>query len=191
MEDHLRSIHRHIRAPEHRTRTTVVDRRFRLLTPFVSAARLQTDVPEPRITGGVLLSPELQRALKRHTQWFGSYKASGELKKIQVWLVVNVGQIEFLTPGSSYKVKRVRRNPRVICYVGSEDGPTIPGTAQIIADRGEVARVYRAYWKVHPLPMAILIGLRVWIEMLLNKRVVVRVQPDEPNPLAGLTDPAI
>jgi hypothetical protein len=25
--------------------------------------------------------------------------------------------------------------------------------------------------------------------MLLNKRVVVRVQPDEPNPLAGLTDP--
>jgi hypothetical protein len=87
------------------------------------------------------LSPELQRALKRHTQWFGSYKASGELKKIQVWLVVNDGQIEFLTPGSSCKVKRVRRNPRVICYVGSEGGPTIPGTARIITDRGEVARL--------------------------------------------------
>jgi hypothetical protein len=137
------------------------------------------------------LRPELQRALKRHTQWFGSYKASGELKKIQVWLVLNGGQIEFLTPGSSYKVKRVRRNPRVICYVGSEGGPTILGTAQIITDRSEVARVYRAYWKVHPLRMAILIGLRVWIEMLMNKRVVVQVQPDEPNPLAGLTDPAI
>jgi hypothetical protein len=39
--------------------------------------------------------------------------------------------------------------------------------------------------------MAIVIGLQVWIEMLLNKRVVVRVQPDDPNPLAGLTDPAI
>jgi len=26
--------------------------------------------------------------------------------------------------------------------------------------------------------------------MLLKKRVVVRVQPDEPNPLEGLTDPA-
>jgi hypothetical protein len=25
---------------------------------------------------------------------------------------------------------------------------------------------------------------------MLNKRVVVRVQPDEPNPVAGLTDPA-
>lgn len=136
------------------------------------------------------MTPELQRALKSHTQWFGSYKASGELKKIQVWLVVNGGQIEFLTGGSSYKVKRVRKNPRVICYVGSQDGPAISGTAQVITDRSELARVYRSYWKVHPLRMAILIGLRVWIEMLLNQRVVVRVQPDEPNPLAGISDPA-
>jgi uncharacterized protein len=135
--------------------------------------------------------PELQRALKRHTQWFGSYKASGELKKIQVWLIVNGGQIEFLTAGNSYKVKRARKNPRVTCYVGSEDGPAISGTAQIITDRSEVARVYRGYWKSHPLRMAIVLGLLIWIQMLLNKRVVVRVQPDEPNPLAGLTDPAI
>jgi len=134
------------------------------------------------------MTPELQRALKKHTQWFGSYKASGELKKLQVWLVVTDGLIEFLTPGSSYKVKRVRRNPHVICYVGSKDGPTISGTAQIITDRSEVARVYRKYWKVHPLRMTIVIGLIIWIEMLLNKRVVVRVQPDDPNPLAGLTD---
>lgn len=48
-----------------------------------------------------------------------------------------------------------------------------------------------ATWKAHPVLMAMMIGLRVWIEMLLNKRVVVRVQPDEPNPLAGLTDPTI
>jgi len=88
-------------------------------------------------------------------------------------------------------VKRVRRDPRVICYVGSKDGPTISGTAQIITDRREVARVYRSYRKVHPLRMAIVIGLLVWIEMRLNKRVVVRVQPDEPNPLAGVSDPGI
>jgi hypothetical protein len=136
------------------------------------------------------MTPELERALKRHTQWFGSYKTSGELKKIQVWLTVNGGRIEFLTPGNSYKVKRARKNPRVQCYVGSKDGPAISGTAQIITDRSEVARVYRGYWKTHPLRMAMVIGLRLWIEMLLNKRVVVRVQPDEPNPLEGLSDPA-
>ena len=136
------------------------------------------------------MTPELERALKQHMQWFGSYKASGELKKIQVWLIVNEGQIEFLTPGDSYKVKRARKNPRVVCYVGSKDGPAIPGTARIITDRSEVARVYRSYWKTHPLRMALVIGLRVWIEMLMNKRVVVRVHPDEPNPLEGLSDPA-
>ena len=137
------------------------------------------------------MNPQLARALKRHTQWFGSYKASGELKKLEVWLVVNDGQMEFLTRGDSHKVKRIRRNPRVVCYVGSKDGPAISGTAQIITDRSEVARVYRKYWKAHPVRMVMVIGLVIWVEMLLNKRVVVRVQPDDPNPLAGLTDPAI
>jgi hypothetical protein len=136
------------------------------------------------------MTPELQHALTRHTQWFGSYKKSGELKKIHVWLSVHQGQIEFLTPGDSYKVKRVRRNPHVISYVGAKDGPAIPGSAQVIAARDELMRVYRAYWKIHPIRMAIIIGLRLWIEILLNKRVAVRIQPDDPNPLAGLTDPA-
>jgi len=137
------------------------------------------------------ITPELQRALGRHNQWFGSYKASGELKKIHVWLTVHQGCIEFLTPGDSHKVKRVRKNPRVVCYVGGKDGPAIEGTAQIISDRGELGRVYRSYWKTHPLRMALIIGLRLWIEMLMNTRVVVRVQPDEPNPLAGYNDPAV
>lgn len=136
------------------------------------------------------MTPELEHALQRHTQWFGSYKKSGELKKIHVWLSVHDGQIEFLTPEDSYKVKRVRRNPHVVCYVGGKNGPAIAGTAQIVTVRGELARVYRTYWRIHPLRMALMIGLRVWIEILLNKRVVVRVQPDAPNPLAGLTDPA-
>jgi hypothetical protein len=136
------------------------------------------------------MTPELQHALQRHTQWFGSYKKSGELKKIHVWLSVHQGQIEFLTPGDSYKVRRVRRNPHVVCYVGGKNGPAIAGTAQIITARDELARVYRTYWRIHPLRMALMIGFRVWIEILLNKRVVVRVQPDDPNPLGGLTDPA-
>ena len=137
------------------------------------------------------MTAELHNALSRHTLWFGSYKQSGELKKVQVWLTVNDGRIEFLTPDGSYKVKRVRRNPRVICYVGSKDGPAIAGTAHIITHRSEVSRVYWRYWKTHPWRMALLIGLRLRIEMLFGARVVIRVQPDEPNPLAGFSDPAI
>ena len=134
------------------------------------------------------MTPELQRALKSHIQWFGSYKKSGELVKVQVWLTVNQGQIEFLTGKNSFKVRRVRRNPRVICYVGDKNGPAIAGTAQIISDKAELARVYRAYWRVHPVFMLLSIGLRVWIEMLLGNRVVVRVDPDPPSPLAGVKE---
>lgn len=123
-------------------------------------------------------------------QWFGSYKKSGELKKIQVWLIVRNGRIEFLTPRNSYKVKRLRRNPKALCHVGRPDGPTIAGIAQIIDDKGEVARVYRAYWRTHPVFMTMGIGLRIWLGMLAGTRVVVRVQPDEPNPIAGVNDPA-
>lgn len=58
------------------------------------------------------MTPELQSALKSHMQWFGSYKKSGELVKVQVWLVVSKGRIEFLTNKNSYKVRRLSRNPK-------------------------------------------------------------------------------
>ena len=100
------------------------------------------------------MTGELERAVKRYNQWFGSYERSGELVKVQVWLTVNNGCIEFLTLDDSYKVKRIRRNPRVICYLGAKDGPSIPGAAEIVMGRDPIWRVYRAYWKSHPLIVA-------------------------------------
>ena len=101
------------------------------------------------------MTPELERAVKRYRQWFGSYKKSVELVKVQVWLTINNGQIEFLTAEDSYKVKRVRANPRVVCYLGSKDGPSIAGTAEIVMGSDAMWRVLRAYWKTHPLVMAV------------------------------------
>jgi PPOX class probable F420-dependent enzyme len=134
------------------------------------------------------MTPELQSALKRHMQWFGSYRKTGELVKVQVWLIVNGGRIEFLTGKDSYKVRRLRRNPRAISYVGNKKGPAVPGTVEILADKANLARVYRAYWKTHPVFMLLGIGLRIWIEILLGNRVVVRLDPDQPNPLVGIND---
>ena len=136
------------------------------------------------------MTPELERAVKRHKQWFGSYKKSGELIKVQVWLTVNNGCIEFLTLDDSYKVKRIRRNSRVICYIGDKDGPRIPGTAEIVMGRNAARQVYGAYWKTHPLIMAfIAFSIRRRIET--HKQVLIHVHPDEPNPLAGVTDPVV
>jgi hypothetical protein len=99
------------------------------------------------------MTAELERAVKRYRQWFGSYNKSGELIKVQVWVTVNDGCIEFLTLDDSYKVKRIRRDPRGICYIGDKEGPHIPGTAEIVMGRNAIWRVYRAYWKTHPLIM--------------------------------------
>ena len=134
------------------------------------------------------MTPELERAVKRYRQWFGSYKKSGALITVQVWLTVNDGRIEFLTLDDSYKVKRIRRDPHVICYIGDKEGPHIPGTAEIVMGRNAIWRVYRAYWKTHPLIMT-LIAFSIRRRIGTHKQVLIRVHPDEPNPLAGVTDP--
>ena len=133
------------------------------------------------------MTPELERAVKRYKQWFGSYRKSGELIKVQVWLTVNNGCIEFLTSDDSYKVKRIRRNQRVICYIGDKDGPSVSGTAEIVKGRDAIWRVYRAYWKTHPLIMPF-IAFRIRRRIETRKQVLIRVRPDEPNPLTGVTN---
>ena len=132
------------------------------------------------------MTPDLKAALKRHSQLFGSYTKAGELKKVRVWLTLNEGKIEFLTPAQSLKAKRVSRNPRVVCFIGQQ---SLSGTAEIVRDRDAVLRTYRAYWKTHPFLMMLLArGIRSRIES--GEQVLIRVSPDEPNPFASVTDPA-
>lgn len=136
------------------------------------------------------MNPELQQAVQSHQLWFGSHRKSGELVKVQVWLTVKDGCIEFLTGKDSYKVKRIRRNSRVICFIGDRNGPSISGTAEIVMGREAMLRVYRAYWKTHRVVMIFLaVGIRFRIKG--RKDLVIRIQPDEPNPLAGVNDPVI
>lgn len=136
------------------------------------------------------MRPELEGAVKRYNQWFGSHKKSGELVKVQVWLTVSNGCIEFLTGADSLKVKRIRRNARVVCYIGSKDGPSVSGSAEVVMGRDAIWRVYRAYWKTHPLIMAF-IALPIRRRIKNRKQVLIRVRPNEPNPLAGVTDPVV
>ena len=133
------------------------------------------------------MAPEIKAALKRHTQLFGSYTKAGKLVQVRVWLKLNQGKIEFLTPAQSLKAKRISRNPRVVCLVGQL---CVPGTAEIIRDHDAVWRTYRAYWKTHPFLMIIL-AWSIRSRIKSGEQVVIRVTPDEPNPFAGLTDPPL
>jgi len=136
------------------------------------------------------MTPDIRSALKRHLQWFGTYKKSGELKSIQVWLTVRDGAIEFLTGGDSYKVKRLKRDPRAVCRIGSSNGPEINGQAEIVTDENAIQRVYHAYWKTHPVLM-----LALWLpisrKIKSGTQVLIRVTPDDPSLLRGMTDPVV
>ena len=134
------------------------------------------------------MTSELERAVRRHKQWFGSYKKSGELKKVPVWLTVNKGRIEFTTQTESHKMKRVRHNPQVICFIGSREGPAIRGNAEIVTDKEAVWQGYRANWKAHPL-MMLLLAFKIRRRIKTGSSILIRVHPDEPNPLSGVTDP--
>jgi hypothetical protein len=63
-------------------------------------------------------------------------------------------------------------------------------TTEIVMGRNAIWRVYRAYWKTHPLIMA-LIAFSIRRRIETRKQVLIRVHPDEPNPLAGVTDPPV
>ncbi len=133
------------------------------------------------------MTPELEAAVKSHTQIFGSYTRAGELKNVRVWLTLNEGRIEFLTPAQSLKAKRVSRNARVECLVGDQ---RVSGTAAIVSDKDSIWRTYNAYWKTHPIIMALIAwGIRSRIKS--GGQVLIRVTPDEPNPFDRATDPLI
>jgi hypothetical protein len=131
----------------------------------------------------------VQAALRRH-MWFGSYTRSGELKNVQVWCYLRSGKIEFLTDGTSLKAKRAERNPRVVCFLGAENGPRVEGTAQIIRDPAELMRGYQAYWKTHPL-MMLFLNFVIRKNIREGRQILVRITPHEPNLIAGSTDPKL
>jgi len=124
---------------------------------------------------------ELARAVGRHRMWFGTYTRDGRLIKVQVWCFLHNGNIEFLTARDSLKAKRASRNPQVICFLGSEDGSAVPGSAELITDGAEIWRGYGTYWKTHPAMMLLLsLPMRKWIAS--GRQIMVRVYPDDPNP---------
>src|SRR5215467_7164373 len=75
-------------------------------------------------------------------------------------------------------------------YIGDQNGPSISGSAEIVTGRDAIWRVYHAYWKTHPLIMAF-IAFATRRRIRNRKEVLVRVRPDEPDPLAGVTDPVV
>jgi PPOX class probable F420-dependent enzyme len=76
-----------------------------------------------------------------------TFKRNGEAVAAPMWIVGDGTRLSVWTPADSWKVKRVRRDPRVLVTACGRTGkvaggaPVLQGTAEVITDPAEVARV--------------------------------------------------
>jgi PPOX class probable F420-dependent enzyme len=77
-----------------------------------------------------------------------SYKRDGAGAQTPVWAAPLDGKLVIFTGGDSYKVKRIRRNPKVRlarCDArGNLQGPWLDGTCAIVDDGARQARIVDA-----------------------------------------------
>jgi PPOX class probable F420-dependent enzyme len=89
-----------------------------------------------------------------------SFKKDGNGVKTPVWCAPLDGKIVVFSEGEAFKVKRVRRNPKVRiakCDVrGKVLGPWSEGTCVIVQDKGHEERAYAALRKKYGLQMRVL-----------------------------------
>jgi PPOX class probable F420-dependent enzyme len=131
--------------------------------------------------------------------------ADGRPHLVAMWFGLIDGRIYFETKAKSQKAVNLRRDPRIVCSVEAGDtydqlrGVSIDGTATIIDDpAGD------EYWAAGVSVFERYQGpysddMRPFVEVMMNKRIVVRVDPlrvrswdhrklgMDPMPVAGST----
>jgi len=112
-----------------------------------------------------------------------TFRRDGTAVATPVWVAPLEGRLVIFTDGTSYKVKRVRRNPRVriaACDMrGKASGPWLDGTATIVRDPEHEARAYAALRAKYGLQMRA-IDLLSWLFGRIGRRVIVEVTPAPP-----------
>jgi PPOX class probable F420-dependent enzyme len=88
-----------------------------------------------------------------------TFKKDGNGVKTPVWAAPLDGKLVIFSAGDSYKIKRVRRNPKAraaACDVrGNVRGPWLDGTCRVVEDAAMQARIHAALRKKYGWQMAI------------------------------------
>ena len=107
-----------------------------------------------------------------------SYKRDGGAVDTPVWAAPLDGALVVFTLRDSFKVKRIRRDPRVMvapCGVlGAVSGAWVDGTCHLVEDRDHEARAYQALDAKYGWQMR----LGTWLRRLvggLDRRVILEI----------------
>lgn len=111
-----------------------------------------------------------------------SFKKDGGAVDTPVWFAVREGRVVIFTDGTSYKVKRIRRNPRVElarCTMrGQVLGPWIAGRCRPVENEPEqIAAAYAALNKKYSLAMRMTTLLST-LSGRVKRRLILEVELD-------------
>lgn len=112
-----------------------------------------------------------------------SYRRDGSAADTPVWCAPCDGKLVVFTLREAYKLKRIRRNPKVQvarCDVrGKLLGAWLDGHARIVDDRAEEARAYAALNAKYGLRMRVGTVLSTLVGRV-KRRVVIEIALDVP-----------
>lgn len=141
---------------------------------------------------------------EQRTTTLATIGSGGTAHLVAMWYAVIDGELWFETKAKSQKVLNLRRNDRVSCMI--EDGRTydelrgvsIEGRGVIVEDDADaIWKVGVDVWERYTGPYTE--DMRPFVEMMMNKRIVVRVVPErvrswdhrklglDPMPFSGST----
>ena len=144
---------------------------------------------------------------RRRVATIATLGPSGQPHLVAMWFAVLDGRVYFETKAKSQKAVNLRRDPRITVSVEAGDsydqlrGVAIEGTAAILDDPAdpEYWAVAVNIWERYQGPYTE--DVRPFVEMMMNKRVVIRVDQRrvrswdhrklglDPMPVAGSTAP--
>lgn len=154
----------------------------------------------------VMSDEEVDAFLSRsRTATMATIGPDGHPHLVAMWYGLLDGKVYFETKAKGQKVVNLRRNPKIAVMVEAGDtydqlrGVSIEGIAQLIEDpeHPEYWAAAASVFERYNGPVSE--GTRPFLEIMMNKRIVVRVDPDrvrswdhrkitpDPMPLAGTT----
>jgi PPOX class probable F420-dependent enzyme len=140
---------------------------------------------------------------QQRTATLASLGPDGQPHLVAMWYAVVDGQLWFETKAKSQKAVNLRRDPRVSVLIESGHtydslkGVSFEGTAEVVDDADALWQVGVSVWERYTGPYTE--EMRPFVEVMLNKRVAVRVDVErtrswdhkklgmDPMPLGGTT----
>ncbi len=110
-----------------------------------------------------------------------TFKKSGDGVATPMWIGEDNGQLFFWTPADSYKVKRIRNNPRVTVVPCSRLGKphdgaaVIEGTAEVIDDAATVDRLAEVIRHKYGVEFVIVTFIERVLARGRKPRVILRI----------------